>query len=274
MGNKYYIENGELFAAAEKDWPSKAESLRARYGLYETMLLRKGKLELADKHWQRLWKGMQVLGFERPETYTVAFFEAAIDDLSGCNEASSLARVRLQIYAEGGEAPYKPGYVLEVVAIDPAMSTWKEEGLRVGILEAFQKPMIPASNCKISHSIHIPLALEAMQREGWDDVLLLNTEGRIIESAIANLFWLEEGQLYTPPLSEACLEGTLREHLLEVLAQRGIRVVAQSLSRERLAAADELFLTNGIRFIRWVAQCGDKHFDNRFSRELYKSLKG
>ncbi|MDI9320638.1 MAG: aminotransferase class IV, partial [Phycisphaerales bacterium] len=250
--NIYSNINGQLILTHETDIKSTDEAVRSHYGLYESILYRRGQLELQDLHWERLWSGLSVLGFQRPAHWNAAFFAAHIEDLVRANQLTDIARVRLQIYSDEVQAPLQPLYYIEAMAIESPTTQWNEIGLKIAVLPDFRKPMMPESNCKISHSRHYPIAKAMMEAQDLDDVLLLNTEGNIIESAIANIFWVKEGVFYTPPLSDGCLAGTMRIWLLQQMKAQQIPHQEQSVDLNALLVADELFCSNSIRFIRWV----------------------
>ncbi|MES2478067.1 MAG: aminotransferase class IV [Bacteroidota bacterium] len=266
--------NGTLVPASETEINSSNEAVRSRYGLYETMLMRDGIIELADLHWERLWTGMAVLGFSLPELYTADFFEKQVQELAVLKGVHSLGRIRIQIYAESNEQPYQPFFYIEATAVELSMTQWNDKGLIVGILEGFRKPIHLASNSKISHSQHIPLARKVMAENSWDDALLLNAEGRIIESSMANLFWIKDGQFYTSPLSEGCLAGTMRAWIIEQLKKQQFSLTEKALSEEELLQADEVFLTNSIRFVRWIEQIGETHFTYQKTKAFYDQIVG
>ena len=266
--------NGRLIPTNETDIHSSVEAVRSRYGLYEAMLVKNGQIEWADLHWQRLWKGLNQLGFEIPEHYSVDFFEAQILELAAQNGAMDLGRIRIQFYAEALQKPYAPFYYIEATAIDKSLSQWNEKGLVLGFLKDFKKPMTAESNCKINHSLHIPLARKAMAANNWDDALLCNTEGRIIESSMANLFWIKDGVFYTIPLSEGCLEGTMRTWIIAQLQNNGFEIIEKELELNELLEADEVFLTNSIRQIKWVSEIEEKVYGNKFLLQNLNKLMG
>ena len=80
-----------------------------------------------------------------------------------------------------------------------------------------------------------------------DDALLLNAQGRVAESAGANVFIVRRGVLQTPPPSEGALEGVTRRSILELAraqqATLGLRVEEVPLARADVLDADEVFLT-------------------------------
>jgi para-aminobenzoate synthetase/4-amino-4-deoxychorismate lyase len=91
-------------------------------------------------------------------------------------------------------------------------------------------------------------ALRAAQQAGLDDLLFLNREGKVTESALGNVF-IEKGQvLYTPPITCGLLAGVFRRHMLETRDDVFERVVGP----EDLKAADRVYLSNAVRGLRAV----------------------
>ena len=91
-----------------------------------------------------------------------------------------------------------------------------------------------------------------------DDALLLNTQGRVAESAGANIFILRRDALQTPPPSEGALEGVTRRSILDLARGQqstlGLRVEEVPLCRADVLDADEVFLTgSGAGVARGVA---------------------
>jgi branched-chain amino acid aminotransferase len=84
--------------------------------------------------------------------------------------------------------------------------------------------------------------LEARQR-GADEALLLNLQGQVAEAAVANVFVVRDGALWTPPGSDGALEGINRATLIELARELDVPAAERSLGRFDLFAADEVFLT-------------------------------
>jgi len=84
--------------------------------------------------------------------------------------------------------------------------------------------------------------LEARQR-GADEALMLNAQGMVAETSVANVFVVRDGVLLTPPAVDGALEGITRATVMELAATLGIPVREQTLSRFDFFAAEEAFLT-------------------------------
>jgi branched-subunit amino acid aminotransferase/4-amino-4-deoxychorismate lyase len=96
-----------------------------------------------------------------------------------------------------------------------------------------------------SRLIHVLARAEA-EAKGFDDALLLNEAGEVVETTSANLFWIEAGTVCTPPLSTGALAGVTRAAVLELCATQGIRWAERSISVEALTRTDAVFLTQTV----------------------------
>ncbi len=249
-----------------------------RYGdaVFETIRCRNGKPLHADLHFARLWKGMAVLGFECPPTFTPAFLEAAICRLLEANGHRQMARVRLQVFRKDGglfdPVNHQPSWFIESWELPEQHSALNSNGLVLGLYTGAWKSCDELANLKHSNFLPYLLAARHAQQLRWNEALILNQHGRLCDSTTANLFIIREGTVYTPALSEGCVAGTLRQQLLHGLPAAGIPVQECALTPDDLLSAEEVFLTNAIRPIRWVQSFGDQTYSNRQCTEIYQLL--
>ncbi len=266
----YINYNGQLMAAGDISLPYSSHLFRYGFGLFETMLLRNGAIALADYHWERLFAGMKRLQFSEIP-YTPVQLTTEILRCVERNRLERLARVRLQIFAGAGGFPEgigrNPGFLIECHPLDPAVPEMNEQGLTTGIAAGVCKSNDTLANLKTTNALPYIMAAQQARDNNWDDALILNAQGHIIESSVANIFWIKNGKVFTPPLSEGCIAGVMRRFLLNT---PGISVTEQPLTRSMLSTADELFLTNAIRGIKWVHVCGDKTFSSNKIMEVHR----
>lgn len=76
--------------------------------------------------------------------------------------------------------------------------------------------------------------------------ILLNEEGYITEGVTSNLFWVKNGELYTPAVETGLLEGTTRNKIIK-LSKEIMKVSEGLYSKEDLIGIDELFATNAVQ---------------------------
>jgi branched-chain amino acid aminotransferase len=114
-------------------------------------------------------------------------------------------------------------------------------------------------------------ALQA-KKQKWNDAIVLNTYGRICDSTIANIFFIKNEIIYTPALSEGCVAGIMRKHVLNQLTAAGFACVEKEISIDELLHADEVFLTNAVYNLRWVKSIDEANFGNAITQNIYTTV--
>ncbi len=239
-------------------------------GLFETIKVVNGKAALADLHFNRLFDGMRLLGFRVPVLLTRESLLREILSLCKDNGCEQLARVRLSVSRGQGGLYDDPGpcqYLVECWPLEQAASGFNENGLVIGIFPQGQKSVDDFSRLKSANFLLYSVAARFAKAQRWNDAVVLNTNGTVADSTIANLFIVKDGKIKTPSLQQGPIAGVMRAYLLKHLeVEEGI------VSTDELQEADEVFLTNAIRGIRWVQQLGNKQYSNTFARQLFRQL--
>jgi branched-chain amino acid aminotransferase/4-amino-4-deoxychorismate lyase len=102
----------------------------------------------------------------------------------------------------------------------------------------------PVAGLKCTAYLEHLMALEEARGRGFGEALLLNERGEVVEATAANVFWIRDGELYTPALQTSCLAGVTRRLVLAAASRRRIRVVEGCFGLAAVREADEVFLTN------------------------------
>lgn len=87
------------------------------------------------------------------------------------------------------------------------------------------------------------LAKREAQRNGCEDAIMLDSEGRVAEGTTNNIFVVWKGALLTPPLEMSILAGITRASVIALARDLGLEVVERSFTRDMLYTASEIFLT-------------------------------
>jgi len=263
--------NGQLFAGIPEPARLYQRPLYYADTLFETMRACQGRLPLLDKHWARLSGGMQALGMHIQPSWSADFFRQEIEKTKAFN-----ARIRLTVWRlPGGKLlpeQNETAFLIETENLPDNHFPWHEAGLHIGVAESVRLAADDYSRWKtLNIARYAVAAREAMQR-GWDDALLLNAQGRVVESSICNLFWVENDTVFTPPLHEGCVAGVMREYLLEKLPSIGFMAIEKPIETAELAACNDIFLTNAVRGIQWVSQWGSSMFSSRLSKKIHEQM--
>jgi branched-chain amino acid aminotransferase len=123
-----------------------------------------------------------------------------------------------------------------------------EEGIERGIrakVSTFQRHYLNAKMTKgktCGDYVNSILAKREALLDGYDEAIMLDTNGLVAEASGENLFLLRDGVIRTPPLPTV-LEGITRATVIELARDKGIEVHETPVTRDELYVADELFLT-------------------------------
>lgn len=264
--------NGSLIPAGQALLTADNRGLRYGDGLFETMKVVNGKLQLAPLHFERLFRGLSLLQFELPAFFTPAYLTERILEVCQKNNIAQHARVRLNLFRGNGglyePENLHPNLIIEAWALPEQTPSFNENGLIIDVYQDAQKSCDVFANIKSNNYLpYVMAALHAKKNE-WNDCLLINIHNRICDSTIANVFWIKDQSIYTPPLTEGCVAGVMRQYLLNV-SRQDQEISEQPLSIQALFNADEVFLTNAIQGIRWVKQCRDILYNNTITRRIF-----
>ncbi len=123
-----------------------------------------------------------------------------------------------------------------------------EDGLAKGIrvkTSSFTRHHVNVSMVRAKASgyyINSILANQEVTAEGYDEALLLDTDGYVSEGAGENVFIVKNGKIYTPDLA-SCLDGITRDSVLTMARDLGIDVIEKRITRDEMYCADEAFFT-------------------------------
>jgi branched-chain amino acid aminotransferase len=79
--------------------------------------------------------------------------------------------------------------------------------------------------------------------DGYEEGIALNIRGHISEGSGENIFLVKDGTVLTPPLSSSVLPGITRDSVMTLFREMGVRVIEETIPREMLYIADEVFFT-------------------------------
>jgi len=134
----------------------------------------------------------------------------------------------------------------DLVAFTTELKDWGG-GVKLGVVENARHAASPFAGTKVlAWAVNLAW-LEGAQKQGYDEVVLLNERGEVSECTSANVFIAEGNRIWTPPLSSGCLPGVTRELLLSDVRVPGIEAGEKALRLSDLERADEVFITSTTR---------------------------
>lgn len=277
MGKSYVWFNGSFYPDNQAVLTVNNRSFAYGDGLFETIHAYGTTARHVNLHFTRLAKGMKLLELEIPSFFTQDFIERETARLLNKNRIFGSARVRLTVFRNQGGLyePQNNGVNISIQA-NPLPSNFYElnsKGLVVDVFTRFRKPVNELSNIKSCNSLLYVLAGLHKKRIGVDDCLLVNDQNRVAESISSNIFFAMGNNLYTPSLSEGCVEGVMRQLVVSVAPQLGIKVMdGAEVDPNELLHADEMFLTNAVKGIQWVVGLRERRYYCKLSKLLIDKL--
>jgi branched-chain amino acid aminotransferase len=119
-------------------------------------------------------------------------------------------------------------------------------GLKVGVSSwrRIDDTMAPARAKVTGAYINSALAKSEAQMNGFDEAIMLNSDGHVAEGSAANIFLVRDSRIHTPDASHNVLEGITRGSVIEIARNDlGLDVIERQMDRSELYNADELFFT-------------------------------
>jgi branched-chain amino acid aminotransferase len=270
----FVVINGSLVKTETTGLSVDNHSYRYGDGLFETMRIENGNILLKDYHFKRLFSGLKTLKFNVPVLFTEQKIEKEIIDLCKKNNCESSARVRLSLSRGNGgvyDCDNKFSWLIESWPLE--QKGINENGLVIDIFPDARKSIDAFSNLKSANYLPYVMAAVWAKENKLNDALILNQHDRICDATIANIFWVKDGKIFTPPLSEGCVGGVMRQRILDFSFEiSDLQILESCLTEDTLLNADEVFLTNVITGIRWVKQCRDKTFTNILTTKIFAKL--
>jgi len=253
----------------------RADNHSYRYGdgLFETMKVMDGRILLSDLHFERLFDSLSILKLKTPKLFTAEYLAKEIIKLCQKNNCGQMGRVRLSV-SGGNGGLYDSGeniqYLIECWPLLTSINQLNENGLVIGIFPDAKKTCDVFSHLKSASHLPYVVAARFAKENKLNDCLLLNSYDRICDSTIANLFWIKDKEVLTPPLSEGCISGVMRKHLVKSLQDTGYKAQEKLCEIADLENADEIFLTNAIQGMRWVKEFRHKIYANTITKDIYR----
>ncbi|TVP86986.1 MAG: branched-chain amino acid transaminase [Thioalkalivibrio sp.] len=200
-----------------------------------------------EDHTRRLFNSARILGMRIPY---------AAEELSAAQVAAvrenglKTAYIRPMCFygAEGMGLRADNLQVHVIVAAWTWGSYLGEENMTRGIrvrTSSYNRHHVNVTMCKAKANgnyMNSMLALQEAVSCGYDEAMLLDTEGYVAEGSGENIFLIHDGMLHTPDLTSA-LDGITRRTILALAEEEGLRVVEKRITRDEVYIADEAFFT-------------------------------
>ena len=220
-------------------------------GVFTTLSLSRGRLLDAALHIKRLRRSAAAIGLSVPDSVDSASSLAGILASIGVH-GSTDGVVRIQLSAGAGGR----GYGRDRTAAWELVEVHAPAGprrLTVAILAEEEAPVPALPHVKSCSSLAHVMCAMAADRRGVTEAVR-TAGGCLLEASAANLFWLADGELFTPSETLPIYPGVTRSVVLETARELGWTVHEGEFGAAGFAGAAGAFLVNAVRGIEAIAE--------------------
>jgi branched-chain amino acid aminotransferase len=279
--NPYYNEktilyhNGEFKKSSETTNDLYGQTLHYGYGVFEGIRAYKTangtKIFKEKEHFERLKKSCELINipfeFDVNELIAKSYEVLAINNLSD-------AYIRPLVFCSPNMSLTRPNQV-SIMICAWEWGAYLGDNLLNITISSYCRPhpkstKIEAKVC--GHYINSILATTEAKDNGFDEALLLDTDGFLAEGPGANLFFEKNGKLYTPKTGNI-LPGITRATVLELCEKSGIEIVQGQFTKVDLLAADGAFYCGTAAEIIGIKTLEKKEFNKDWNDTLGKKIQ-
>ena len=201
-----------------------------------------------NRHTERLLQSAKIMGMTIP--YSVDEINKAQCEAVKLNKLDSAYLRPMAFYGSEAMGLHAKGLKVHLSIAAWSWGTYLgEEALEKGIrvkTSSFSRHHVNSTMAKAKTNGHYTNSIMAMQEAenaGYDEALMLDTNGYVAEGSGENIFIVRRGKVYTPSLTSA-LEGITRDTIVELMRDdMGLEVIEKQITRDEVYTADEVFFT-------------------------------
>jgi 4-amino-4-deoxychorismate lyase len=229
-------------------------------GCFSTMLSKKGRIELLDRHIVRLLtdaKRLHILNKDVSLSVTdlkqlINTFAANNYEINKNNNETEWQIIKLLIARGDSDRGYAPALNSYPVLLPSAQSYFPvaNRSIVIGLAKITLAEQPVLSGIKHLNRLEQVMAkIELADNDRVDDLVLTNVKGIMIELTSSNLFYCINGQWHTPCLEKAGVNGVMRQFILDYMKRNQIHCVVCEMNVLALSSAQSVFSCNAVTHI-------------------------
>lgn len=249
---------GQFIPFSEANLSIASSSVLYGMSVYTVFTVTGGNAFRLRDHYDRLSASARIVGM-RPfeDTMTYEVFVEVMRELVQKNAVSEPVLVRVAYFIDANAAGTKIAGLPTAISayILPMKSFYGKENITACIssyVRVADNMIPPRAKINGSYANQCLMKNEALQK-GYDEAIALNTAGHISEATVANIFYVKNGEIFTPDTQSDILVGITRDTVMNIK-----KVTEKKVTREDLYTADEVFISGSSANIVSVEKIDDK----------------
>ena len=254
-----FIINGEI----NNQLPVQDRGLHYGDGVFETIAVLEQEPLNWETHYQRLKTGCERLGFQCPSSSVLQSEAAGL-----LEKKSHLAVLKLIVTRGQAGRGYRPAVPDSSPTRILGLYPWPEypdQNYTHGVFIRICQTRL-GHNPALAGIKHLNRLEQVLARSEWNQAeiaegLMLDTDANVISGTMSNLFMIHNDTLVTPDISQCGVNGIIRQKILALAPETGLKVNITTIKESDLHQAEELFLCNSLIGIWTVKMLGDREYN-------------
>lgn len=257
----YISVNGEIASSSDYVISHQDRGLLLGDGFFTTLKYTQNLLIYFEAHYQRLCESAQTFLINFP--YAQKDLQTFINDLINANKCNN-SDLAIRITVTRG--PGNRGLGFELNSTPTLLITLSNlpiysQSLRCMISDFKRSSISPLCNIKhLGYQTNV-LAYHQATQGGFDDAILVNENNCVVCTSRANIFFIKNNHIITPPLQDGCLPGVMRKNLLKDFPQ----VHCASIPKNSLSNFEAAFVTNSLCSMIPISQINQQNMNAEHS---------
>ncbi|MFL6353534.1 MAG: aminotransferase class IV [Bryobacteraceae bacterium] len=244
--HQHVLHNSDIRDASETFISPGQVGFMNGWGVFSTLRVCQGVLFAYERHYERIARDARRMHV--PFRIPASELEDALLRLVAANNALD-ATLRVAVVRNKGGLFEGPQLERgsDVIAFTTDLTDWGE-GVKLSYVPNGRHAASPFAGIKVTSWAQNLTWYEDAHEQGFDEVILLNEVGQVSECTSANIFVIQDENVWTPPVeSSGCLAGVTRAILLEQVQVRGLTVGERELTPSDVEESEQVFITSTTR---------------------------
>lgn len=262
-----YYNNNLIDEEAAAIIPS-CQGFQFGLGVFETILVLKGKPCFMELHFERFMQSCKKLGLQL--VLEAEQLKAQAQALISRNNIKN-GRLKLICFRD-----IKGSSTLITVSDYHYKENFYEEGYNICLSEIKRNPHSPMPYIKSLNYGENILTREKAINQGYQEALFMNVYDRLCEGTVSNIFWIKDNIVFTPEISCGILNGITRSQVIQLCRNLKLELHEGNYKYEELLEAEEVFITNSLIDIMPISKVENYFYnisDYKITRKLFAEYK-
>ncbi|MBM3707415.1 MAG: hypothetical protein FJW69_03595 [Actinobacteria bacterium] len=256
----YIFVNGKYLSSNKAFIPVTDAGFLYGDGLFETLRSYKGHIFTFDKHLERLFISLKSLKYNPHFNSSLVKFETIkLIEMNGLLNTDAFIKIIVtrSEYTDRFKFDFwgKPNLVITASSYKPYPESYYENGIKI-VSSSIKRNAVGNElyKYKMLNYFENIFARNEAYINGGQEAIFLTPDKIVLEGATSNIFYIKNGRVFTPPITQNILPGITRENVIEICRINKLKFSEKRLHYFNLLEADEIFMTNSLMEIMPVKQ--------------------